>query len=346
MSDIAMVRYGAVHKTEKFGHSLPDLRAGQQCVVRTERGLEIGDVLSTHVLLAEGEQRQGQILRQATSEDLTENAHILESLPAKFRFCTEQIRRLNLPMKLVDVEHLFGGDKIIFYFVSEGRVDFRQLVKDLATEYQTRIELRQIGVRDEARLLGDYERCGRPICCRTFIQELEPVSMRMAKSQKATLDPTKISGRCGRLMCCLRFEDQTYEDLKRKLPRKGTRIESKLGDGTVIGGDVLTQTVMVENAQGRRFRVPVEEITRREGRGRGPVDQEGDDERPAPPRPQRPPAPPPPVPRDEDFTPLVEDAIAESPAEAPPVPDQEPEAEKRLGQHADEPAPREEPDQP
>jgi cell fate regulator YaaT (PSP1 superfamily) len=281
MSETAMVRYGAVRRTGLFTHTLPDLKMGQSCVVRTERGLEIGEVVVTRVPPGEGGERQGQILRQATPDDLAENAHILDNLSAKFKFCVEQIRRLNLPMKLVDVEHLFGGDKIIFYFVSDGRVDFRQLVKDLATEYQTRIELRQIGVRDEARLLGDYERCGQPICCRTFIQELEPVSMRMAKNQKATLDPTKISGRCGRLMCCLRFEDQTYEDLKRKLPRKGTRVDTKRGAGTVVDGDVLTQIVSVENAQGRRFSVPVEEIVRREPRERTPSPP-GPASRPAP----------------------------------------------------------------
>ena len=119
-------------------------------------------------------------------------------------------------MKLVAAEHLFGGDRIIFYFVSESRVDFRALVRDLAHEFQTRIEMRQIGVRDEARLLGDYERCGRPLCCRAWIKELEPVSMKMAKVQKATLDPTKISGRCGRLMCCLRFEHETYRELSQE----------------------------------------------------------------------------------------------------------------------------------
>jgi len=267
MAMTAVVRYGAMRRVGPFTHDLPDLRSGQKVVLRTDRGLEIGEMLCSCARSHQiPDRKPGQILRAATPEDLTEEEHIVQGTPAKFALCAEEIKRLNLPMKLVDVEHLFGGDKIIFYFVSDGRVDFRQLVKDLAREYQTRIELRQIGVRDEARLLGDYERCGRTICCRTFIQELAPVSMRMAKNQKATLDPTKISGRCGRLMCCLRFEDRTYEELKRNLPRKGTRVDTPRGPGTVVDGDILTQLVKVENAQGRRFVVPLEEVTRQESR--------------------------------------------------------------------------------
>ena len=263
----AVVRYGAMRRVGPFTHDLPDLRRGQKVVMRTDRGLEIGETLCPRARSHQiPDRKPGQILRTATPEDLAEEEHIVQGTPAKFASCAEAIRHLNLRMKLVDVEHLFGGDKIIFYFVADGRVDFRQLVKDLAREYQTRIELRQIGVRDEARLLGDYERCGQTICCRTFIQDLAPVSMRMAKNQKATLDPTKISGRCGRLMCCLRFEDRTYEELKRHLPRKGTRVETPRGPGTVIDGDILTQLVKVENAQGRRFVVPVEEVTRQESR--------------------------------------------------------------------------------
>jgi hypothetical protein len=163
-------------------------------------------------------------------------------------------------MKLVAVEHLFGGDRIIFYFVSESRVDFRSLVRDLAHEFQTRIEMRQIGVRDEARLLGDYERCGRPLCCRAWIKELEPVSMKMAKIQKATLDPTKISGRCGRLMCCLRFEHTTYRDLAKNLPRKNTLVSTPRGPAKVLDTDVVSQIVAVLLGDGTRLNYPVEDI--------------------------------------------------------------------------------------
>jgi hypothetical protein len=167
-------------------------------------------------------------------------------------------------MKLVAVEHLFGGDRIIFYFLAETRVDFRALVRDLAQEYRTRIEMRQIGVRDEARLLGDYERCGRPLCCRAWIKELQPVSMKMAKLQKATLDPTKISGRCGRLMCCLRFEDTTYRDLVKNLPRRNTYVRLPQGVARVVDGDVVTQIVAVQMEDGKRANVPVESIVERD----------------------------------------------------------------------------------
>ena len=157
--------------------------------------------------------------------------------PKEFEFCKKKIQERNLPMKLASVEHLLGGSKIIFYFLAEGRVDFRELVKDLAQEYHTRIEMRQIGVRDEARLLADYEHCGRELCCKTFIKNLEPVTMKMAKNQKATLDPTKISGRCGRLMCCLRFEDSVYEDLRSGLPGMGVRVATAEGEGEVVAQD-------------------------------------------------------------------------------------------------------------
>jgi cell fate regulator YaaT (PSP1 superfamily) len=163
-------------------------------------------------------------------------------------------------MKIVDVEHLFGGERIVFYFMADGRVDFRQLVKKLAQEYQTRIEMRQIGSRDEAKLLGDVESCGQECCCRKFLRALKPVNMRMAKIQKATLDPSKISGFCGRLKCCLRYEDKTYTELKKRLPRKNARVKSKHGDGRVVDTQILTQLVVIEREDGVRVAVPVEEV--------------------------------------------------------------------------------------
>jgi cell fate regulator YaaT (PSP1 superfamily) len=155
---------------------------------------------------------------------------------------------------------LLGGSKIIFYFLAEGRVDFRELVKDLAQEYHTRIEMRQIGVRDEARLLADYEHCGRELCCKTFIKNLEPVTMKMAKNQKATLDPTKISGRCGRLMCCLRFEDSVYEDMKSGLPGLGVLVATPEGEGEVVAQDAEKKVVTVALADKRQVTVPVAQI--------------------------------------------------------------------------------------
>jgi cell fate regulator YaaT (PSP1 superfamily) len=240
MRYLATVRYGSMAFVGDFVTRVAGLRARDRVVIRTERGVEIGTVVSPGDVIEDGEEKEteqteeqartdlpagsvGEILRRMTPDDLAKQDEIEEQdQPREFDFCMERIKARDLPMKLASVEHLFGGTKIIFYFVADGRVDFRELVKDLAQEYHCRIEMRQIGVRDEARLLADYEHCGRPLCCRTFVKKLEPVSMKMAKSQKATLDPAKISGRCGRLMCCLRFEDDLYEELRRASPRKHT----------------------------------------------------------------------------------------------------------------------------
>jgi cell fate regulator YaaT (PSP1 superfamily) len=169
-------------------------------------------------------------------------------------------------MELVDVEHLFGGERIVFYFLAEKRVDFRELVKDLARQFQTRIEMRQIGVRDEAKLLADYGDCGKPVCCNTHMSAMPPVSMRMAKLQKSTLDPSKISGRCGRLKCCLRFEQDVYEEFQAELPNVGTRIVTAKGQGRVLAQEILARRLLVEFEDGRRLPVAVEEVLTRLGK--------------------------------------------------------------------------------
>lgn len=245
-----IVRYGAMGHVGSFQAEFSGLRMGDKCVVRTDRGVEVGGILSPlkpDDNGADNSEILGGILRRMNAGDIEKLQKIQEEdEPREFEFCKKKIRERGLPMKLASVEHLFGGTKVIFYFLAEGRVDFRELVKDLAQEYRARIEMRQIGVRDEARLLADFEHCGRELCCKTFIKNLEPVTMRMAKNQKATLDPSKISGRCGRLMCCLRFEDKTYEELKRNLPRKGDYVATPEGEGEVIGHDILGQLVTVE----------------------------------------------------------------------------------------------------
>ncbi len=205
--------------------------------------------------------RKGRIIRQASQQDLIDQSHLDRNAAQKLEFCRKLIDEMRLNMKLVDVEHLFGGDRIIFHFKSEKRVDFRKLVRRLAKEYQTRIEMRQVGARDEARLLADYERCGRECCCRAFLKHLAPVNMRMAKVQKATLDPAKISGRCGRLMCCLRYEHRTYDELRKKLPPRNTLVETPEGQGLVVDRQILTQLVMVRLADARRVALPLSEIT-------------------------------------------------------------------------------------
>jgi cell fate regulator YaaT (PSP1 superfamily) len=177
-----------------------------------------------------------------------------------------------MQMQLVDAEHLFGNERLIFYYLAEKRVDFRDLVKSLAKRFHTRIEMRQIGVRDEAKLLADYGDCGKPVCCNTHLREMPPVSMKMAKLQKATLDPTKISGRCGRLKCCLRYEYDTYEEYRKELPRVGVTVVTKQGQGRVIGQEILARKVLVVYEGGRRIIVdPAEILTVVKTTGRGPA---------------------------------------------------------------------------
>ena len=179
---------------------------------------------------------------------------------AEFDSCRRVIDELKLQMKLVDVEHVFGGERIVVYFLAENRVDFRNLVKSLANEFQTRIEMRQIGVRDEAKLLADYGDCGKPVCCNTHLSEMPPVSMKMAKLQKATLDPTKISGRCGRLKCCLRYEFDTYEQLQKDLPAVGASVVTATGRARVLAHEILASQLLVETEDHRRVLIPASEV--------------------------------------------------------------------------------------
>ncbi|NQT85206.1 stage 0 sporulation protein [bacterium] len=232
-----------------FRTDLDKLRSNEKCILRTDRGVELGEIVTPDDQPRSGKRKAvlGQILRRATPRDLSRAEEIEEQFASQERsFCQGKIREHALPMKLASVEHLFGGDKIIFYFLAEGRVDFRALVKDLAAQYRTRIEMRQIGVRDEARLLADVEHCGCELCCKRFMKDLAPVTMRMAKAQKTTLDPAKISGRCGRLMCCLGFEDATYRALREELPKRGARVGTPQGVGIVAGFHILKQTVTVD----------------------------------------------------------------------------------------------------
>ena len=262
-------------------------RGGDRVVAVTDRGTEIGEVVSVFENVVSSQQvESGQVpapesppagvqapsspqdgpgrprvLRKATKEDLAKALEIRENMePAQFRFCQQKIRELALPMRLAAVERLFGGEKIIFYFVADSRVDFRVLVRELAREYRTRIEMKQIGARDEAKLLGDFEHCGRELCCRRFIRALEPVTIKMAKNQKATLDPSKISGACGRLMCCLRFENPMYQELKKNLPSKGMKVKTPKGEGEVLNYDIIAQTALVEVPGGEKVAFGIREI--------------------------------------------------------------------------------------
>ena len=215
-----VVRYGAIRFLGTFSvHGSATYARSTRVIARTERGLEDGEVLcevTPEVLAALKDPPEGQILRAMTPEDIRESARIRGQAASELDTCQRYVEQLGLAMQLVDVEHIFGGERIVIYYLAENRVDFRELVKLLAAEFQTRIEMRQIGVRDEAKLLADYGDCGGPVCCNTHLVQMPPVSMKMAKLQKATLDPNKISGRCGRLKCCLRYEFELYE--QKELP--------------------------------------------------------------------------------------------------------------------------------
>lgn len=245
-----IVRHGVMRNLGVFASRGSDVFArGVQVIARTSRGLEVGEVLCEAVE-EPGEngadQRSGQILRATTGDDSGELRRLLEQQKVEFEACRRHIERLQLDMKLVDVERIYGGERVVVYYLADERVDFRQLVKDLASEFQTRVEMKQIGVRDEAKLLADYGDCGKPVCCNTHLSEMPPVSMRMAKLQKATLDPSKISGRCGRLKCCLRYEYDTYQQLQRELPPVGAEIITSEGRGRVLAQEILAGRILVE----------------------------------------------------------------------------------------------------
>lgn len=241
-------------------------RRGDKVVIRSDRGHELAEVLcpATPEAVAQlPEPSRGHILRRVNADDQARIDENLARKPKEFTAACEIVNRRNLQMQLIDTERLLGGERLIIYFLSEKRIDFRELVKDLAREFQTRIELRQVGVRDEAKLKADYGDCGKPVCCNTHMAVMPPVSMRMAKLQKSTLDPTKISGRCGRLKCCLRFEQDVYEEFQKQLPPVNSRIVTPKGQGRVLAHEILARRVMVEFEDGRRLPVPLDEVLSR-----------------------------------------------------------------------------------
>ena len=251
---------------------------GSQVIARTNRGLELGEVLceaTEHAIsamksLKSGDSpKTGQILRVQTDDDAGELRRLLEQQQEEHKICEQRIQELNLDMRLVDVERLYGGERVVVYYLSDERVDFRQLVKNLASEFQTRIEMRQIGVRDEAKLLADYGDCGKPVCCNTHLSEMPPVSMRMAKLQKATLDPSKISGRCGRLKCCLRYEYDTYQDLQKDLPPIGSEIVTNTGKARVLAQEILANRLLVQTEDMRRIVIEAADVLTVVKRGSG-----------------------------------------------------------------------------
>jgi cell fate regulator YaaT (PSP1 superfamily) len=259
-----LVRHGATRAVGEFLAPEHGAVARRDLViVRTARGTEHGEVLcpsSPQAVAHIPEPTGGVILRLATVEDRKRIAELAATQDRDLEAGTRLVQQHRLAMQLVSAERLFGGERLVFYFLAEHRVDFRELVKGMAREFHARIELRQIGVRDEAKLKADYGDCGRPVCCNSFMMVMPPVSMRMAKLQKSTLDPTKISGRCGRLKCCLRFEQDVYEAHQKELPPAGSRVLTRNGQGRVLAVEVLARRLLVEFEDGRRQPVTADEV--------------------------------------------------------------------------------------
>ena len=266
MVKVIGVRFRNAGKIYYFAPGKYEIKSGQHVIVETARGIEYGYVVLGTREVEDGKvvQPLKSVIRMATKEDETVEEANKKKEKDAFKVCLEKIRKHNLEMKLIDVEYTFDNNKILFYFTADGRIDFRELVKDLAAVFKTRIELRQIGVRDETKILGGIGICGRPLCCHTYLSEFAPVSIKMAKEQNLSLNPTKISGVCGRLMCCLKNEQETYEYLNRKLPGVGDIVTLPDGmKGEVSGVNVLRQLVKVlvdVNDEKEMRECPVEEL--------------------------------------------------------------------------------------
>lgn len=260
--NIVGIRFKARGKEYSFEACDISLKKGDKAIVDTENGPAIGSVSTEIRKLPRHELPDNlkQVMRKASDEDLVTEIENTVLEERAFEFCDRRIRERELPMKLIDVECLFDKSKIVFYFTADSRVDFRELVKDLVQEFRSRIELRQIWVRSEARIVGGMGVCGRELCCVSFLNNFEPVSIKMAKEQNMLLNPEKISGRCGRLMCCLAYEYGQYCDTKKKLPKSGMIIHTSHGRGKIIRQNILAETVVVALDDGKEIEVSPTDI--------------------------------------------------------------------------------------
>ncbi len=248
MAEVIGVRFKEVGKVYYFDPKDIELNVGDMVIVETARGIECGQVAIPNKNVDDEEivHPLKPLIRKATDNDL---AHVEENKKRQkeaFKICEKKIAEHNLDMNLVEVEYTFDNNKILFYFTADGRVDFRNLVKDLASVFRTRIELRQIGVRDEAKMLGGLGICGRPFCCHSFLGDFQPVSIKMAKEQGLSLSPVKISGTCGRLMCCLKYEQNAYTDLLKHTPKVGAIVKTPNGKGLVVENNLIAGTLKVK----------------------------------------------------------------------------------------------------
>lgn len=247
MAVVVGVRFKEVGKVYYFDPNGIECKKGDTVVVETSRGVECGEIALENKTVEEDQivSPLKPVIRLTTEEDLKIARENKEKEKEAFKICEQKIAKHNIDMKLIDVEYTFDGGKILFYFTADGRVDFRELVKDLASVFRTRIELRQIGVRDESKMIGGLGICGRPFCCNTFLGEFQPVSIKMAKEQGLSLNPVKISGTCGRLMCCLKYEQNAYDHLLKITPKNGAIVETADGTGLVVDSNILTGTLKI-----------------------------------------------------------------------------------------------------
>ena len=252
MIKVVGVRFKKAGKIYYFDPADMDIKKDTYVVVETARGIEFGECVIGIKEISEDDivAPLKSVLRIATEEDITKHFKNKDKEKDAFEICLKKIQEHGLTMKLIDVEYTFDNNKVIFYFTADGRVDFRELVKDLATIFKTRIELRQIGVRDEAKMLGGLGPCGRPMCCSTFLGDFASVSIKMAKEQNLSLNPTKISGICGRLMCCLNYEQSTYEDIRKRMPKVGSIVKTSEGTGEVFSNNIVKESVKVKLRKG------------------------------------------------------------------------------------------------
>ena len=257
MYEVIQVRLRESGKMSYFSTTGLRPTIGSYVIVQADRGLEYGLVISDPeiILDAEVEQPLREIIREVTAQDSSQIEKNKKKIKDVMATCEQKIKEHNLPMKLIEAEYSFDRSRIVFYFTAEGRIDFRELIKDLASIFKARIELRQIGVRDEARFLGGVGPCGRKLCCASFLKDFEPVTIKMAKEQNLPLNPTKISGLCGRLMCCLSYEHKCYKELMKHLPKEGEKIKTKEVKGKVVNVNAIKRTVTVETEDGRQVEI-------------------------------------------------------------------------------------------
>ncbi|HEY87812.1 MAG TPA: stage 0 sporulation family protein [Dehalococcoidia bacterium] len=263
MADIVGVRFKRAGRIYYFDPAEIELEVNDHVVVKTAHGLELGQVVIApkQVLASELTRPLKPVVRKAEPEDIERVQKLADKEREALAECAKLVAKLNLPMKLISAEYNLDGNHLSFFFSAEERVDFRELVRELTGRFKIRVELRQVGPRDGAKLIGGFGRCGRPLCCMSFLGEFAPVSVKMAKEQNLPLNPMKISGTCGRLLCCLVYENEQYRNMKEKMPKEGQQVSTPMGVVSVVGSNPLKETVLVELESKATVELPLSEVT-------------------------------------------------------------------------------------